>query len=154
MKKMEIVSMSVQSILPNATLLIARILFSGIYILAAFEKIINYQSTIDYMTHSGIPYANIVIIPTIFLELGGALMVLFGLFTRIGALFLFVFTLIVSFAIHHFWNYSVDEKMIQMINFEKNMSMLGGAIYIFIFGAGIYSFDELRRKYSPVKDPE
>lgn len=124
--------------------LIARILFSSIFVLAALNKIFYFNDTIAYMTHYAIPYPKIVAVIAIIFELGGGLLVLFGLYARFGAFLLFIFILTVSFAIHHFWTYPPSEMMEQMINFQKNFAMLAATLYIMCFGAGAYSLDHSR----------
>ena len=125
----------------NEILLLGRVLFAEIFVLSGFVKIFAFQKTVDYMINAGVPYPAILLIPATILELGGGLMVLLGFFTRLGAFFLFLLTLSITFAIHHFWSYPPAEAMNQMINFQKNTTMLGGCLYIIVFGGGAYSLD-------------
>jgi putative oxidoreductase len=82
---------------------------------------------------------------SIVFELGGGIAILLGWRTRFGALLLFVFTLLVTFAIHHFWSYPSTAAQMQMIQFMKNLAILGGCLYIICFGAGGYSIDARRQ---------
>jgi putative oxidoreductase len=86
-------------------------------------------------------YPTALVVIAIIFELGGGLAVLLGWHTRFGAMILFIFTLTVSLAIHHFWSYAFEDRQLQMILFMKNLSILGGALYIYCFGAGRYSID-------------
>lgn len=126
----------------NSLLLIARLLFSMIFLFAGIGKIIDFNGTVVYMQSAGITFfpAWLAMLAIIF-EVGGGLAVLLGWHARLGAAALFVFTGLVTFAIHHFWSYSADASQLQMILFMKNISMMGGALYIFCFGAGAYSID-------------
>lgn len=131
----------------NWATLIARILFALIFILSGINKIFAFESTVSYMQASGVTfYPNILAIIATCFELGGGILILIGFYTRLGAVLLFAFTLAVTFAIHHFWNYSAEFAQIQMINFMKNLAMLGGTLYIWSFGAGDYSLDAWRKK--------
>lgn len=123
-------------------LLIARILFSSIFLFSGFGKIVGFQTTLGYMTASGLTWhPEILQVIAIILEFGGALLVLIGWHTRVGAAALFVFTLLTTVLIHHFWTYPPEAVQIQMIMFMKNLAIMGGALYIFAFGAGAFSFD-------------
>ncbi len=131
----------------NWTLLIGRILFSLIFILSATNKIFDFPGTIAYMQSAGIIlYPGLLAVIAIIFELGGGLMVLLGWHIRLGAALLFLFILAVSFAVHHFWSYPPEMTQIQMILFMKNISMMGGALYIYTFGAGAYSVDAHMKK--------
>jgi putative oxidoreductase len=127
----------------NTVLLIARILFAAIFIFSGIAKVIGFQGTLDYMTSAGLTWHPAALeIIAIILELGGGLLVLIGWHTRLGAASLFLFTLLTSFLIHHFWTYPTDMAQMQMIMFMKNLAIMGGALYIFAFGAGAYSVDK------------
>ncbi len=130
----------------NLALLVGRILFSVIFILSGFNKVFNLDSTVVYMTQAGMDfYVQQLAIGAIIFELGGGLMILVGWHARLGAFLLFVFCLAVNFFIHHFWTYPTADVQIQMINFFKNITIVGGTLYIMSFGAGRYSFDGIRR---------
>ncbi|MGA2654653.1 MAG: DoxX family protein [Gammaproteobacteria bacterium] len=127
----------------NAILLLARILFSGIFIFSGFGKLMDFQPALDYMVSAGLTWhpAFVQVVAIIF-ELGGGLLVLFGWHTRVGATALFIFTLLTCFLIHHFWSYPMEVAQMQMIQFMKNITIMGGALYIIVFGPGDYSMDK------------
>ncbi len=127
----------------NGLLLLARVLFCAIFIFSAYSKIVGFDATLGYMQNAGVTWHPMWLgIIAIAFELGGALLVLLGWHTRVGAGLLIVFTCLTSFLIHHFWSYPPEVAQIQMIMFMKNMSIIGGAFYIFCFGAGAYSIDK------------
>ncbi len=83
-----------------------------------------------------------VILSGILLLLGG-LGIIFGVMVE-WALGLLVFFLItVSFTMHRFWSESNDSKMIEMVNFMKNMALAGAALALYavplpwVFSLGI-----------------
>lgn len=130
----------------NLALLLGRILFAAIFVISGFNKVFNMDGTVAYMMQAGMDfYVPQLAIAAIVFELGGGLMVLFGWHAKIGALLLFIFILAVNFAIHHYWDYPAAEAPFQMINFFKNIAILGGTLYIMSFGPGRYSFDGVRR---------
>ena len=75
----------------------------------------------------------------------GGLSILLGYRAKIGAWLIVLFLLIVTPIMHKFWGLT-DPMMaqVQMINFMKNLSMLGGALLIVQFGAGPLSLDARR----------
>ena len=73
--------------------------------------------------------------------LGGGLLVLFGFKARFGAFLLFIFTIPVTFVFHSFWNMPADQITNQMHHFMKNISIMGGTLYLMAYGAGRFGFD-------------
>ena len=71
--------------------LIARVMIAAIFLGSGVEKAMNAKKTIETMAGVGIPYPNLLYFGALaFLFVGGVLVVL-GLFTRLGALLLMVF---------------------------------------------------------------
>jgi uncharacterized membrane protein YphA (DoxX/SURF4 family) len=71
----------------------------------------------------------------------GGLGVALGIYTDIAALMLVVYLLGAMFMVHHFWT-DQDEmtKTMEMTQFMKNLSMVGGGLIIF----AIYSNEALQ----------
>ncbi len=131
----------------NTLLLIARVLFAGIFVFSGWGKIMGFAATLAYIQSAGITFFPVGLLTlAIIFEFGGGLLVLFGWHTRLGAAALFIFTLLTSFLIHHFWSYPPEAAQLQMIQFMKNIAILGGALYIFCFGAGGFSLDAKQRR--------
>jgi uncharacterized membrane protein YphA (DoxX/SURF4 family) len=78
------------------------------------------------------------------LEILGGALVLLGLYARLGALVLLVFLVPVSIIMHNFWAYEGKEQTEQMINFMKNVAIMGGLTMVLALGAGPVSVDSLR----------
>jgi putative oxidoreductase len=74
----------------------------------------------------------------------GSLSLLLGWQARLGALCLALFLLGVTPTLHAFWSASEDQQRNQQIQFEKNMAMLGGLMFIMAYGAGPISMDAAR----------
>ena len=66
---------------------------------------------------------------------------------KIGAWLIVLFLTLVTLTMHKFW--AVADPMmaqVQMINFMKNVAMLGGALLLSQFGAGPWSLDARRSR--------
>lgn len=125
----------------NMVLLLGRILFSLVFILFGFSKLTHFSENIVFLAGKGLPYPQLLAALAIIFELGGGIMVLLGWRTRIGALMLFLFVIIATGIVHTFWSYHGIAATNQMLHFIKNISILGGALFIMVFGAGAYSLD-------------
>jgi putative oxidoreductase len=119
---------------------LGRLLFSAIFFLSAPH---HFQGgTIDYATAQGVPMAKIAVPLSGVIALLGAISITLGWYARIGALLIILFLVPVTFSMHAFWAaHGGQEAQMQMIQFMKNLSMLGGAILIAYHGAGPVSID-------------
>ena len=117
--------------------LIGRILISQIFLASGFEKIMNFEGTQKYMVSFGMPFTAFFAICAIVLEIGGGLSVLLGYKARIGAVLLVVFLIPTTLIFHT--NFA---DQMQVIQFMKNLAILGGLFVVAGFGAGSFSFDK------------
>ena len=111
--------------------LTGRSLLALIFIIAGFHKLTGFQETAGIMAGKGIPFPEIVLVPTILIELGGGLMILTGFKARWAAAAIFLFVIPVTVIFHPFWS---DAS--QFISFFKNLAIMGGMLYIVVFGSG------------------
>ena len=117
-----------------------RILFALIFILSGFTHFS--AKTIGYAASHGVPGAHILVPLAGILAIVGGLLIAVGFATRLGALLLVVFLVPVTLMMHNFWAvHDPAARQMQFVNFMKNVSMLGGALVIFAFGAGALSVD-------------
>jgi putative oxidoreductase len=117
--------------------LVGRGLMSAIFILEGYEAIVNYQDVAAYMQGYGVSPN---LLPLVMItELGGGLLILFGLKTRLAAIALAGFVLLAALLFH---NNLADAE--QAINFQKNLAIAGGFLFLAIFGPGSWSIDAWR----------
>lgn len=117
--------------------LIGRILLAAMFLLAGIQKVSGYEGTQGYMEAMGVPGA---LLPAVIaLEIGGALAIIAGFFTRWVAAALAGFTLAAAFLFH----YQPADQM-QMILFLKNVSIAGAFLILVARGAGPWSLDARR----------
>ena len=56
-------------------------------------------------------------------------------------LLLMIYTLGTAIIGHHYWNMAGMAQFENMINFYKNVSIMGGLLLLYVTGAGKYSVD-------------
>ena len=54
---------------------------------------------------------------------------------------MFVFTAAAAVIFHNFWAVPTDQAQNMMIHFMKNVSMMGGLLYVMVHGSGPLSLD-------------
>ena len=123
--------------------LLARAMLAYIFIVEGAQKITTYASVADYMQSSGVDGRLLPIV--ILTELGGGLLVLFGLKTRWAAIALSGYCLLTALFFHlsvEIFNLGAD----QTIHFNKNVAMAGGFLALALLGPGAWSLDAWRRR--------
>lgn len=136
----------------NFALLIGRVLFSLLFIIAGFGKIIHFQENVAYIASQHVPFPMVATVLAIIFELGGSLLILIGWQARLGGAMIAVFTIIATLLVHHFWTYPDPEARNQLLHFMKNITILGGAVYIMVVGAGSYQLH--RHTPKPQSQPQ
>jgi putative oxidoreductase len=110
---------------------LGRILLASLFILGGINKIMNYALTLAMMSEAGLPFAQLLLPLTIALELGGGIIVAIGRrFAAPVALLLAGYTLAVNLVFHAFWALNGTESAIQLSLFFKNLSIIGGLLFV------------------------
>ena len=119
-----------------------RILMSLIFLMSGVHKIMDWGGTADYIAAEGIPLPSVFLAGAVVFELVGGVSVLAGLKTRVGALLLVIFLIPTTLIFHDFWSYEGMEQEMQMANFLKNLSIMGGLFVVMGLGPGPLSVDK------------
>jgi putative oxidoreductase len=122
-------------------LLVGRVFLAYIFVLAGFHKIGGFSATAAYMASKGLPMSEVLLVATIVIELIGGLMIALGWKARWAALAIFVFLIPTTLIFHAFWTVDPEQVRSQMIQFNKNLAIMGGMLYVAVFGSGRYSLD-------------
>jgi putative oxidoreductase len=135
---------------------LGRALLSIIFISSAIHKVLDWQSTMqlfnqaltDWLAISvgnnliqttlewSLANSSILLLAGVICELVGGLLLFLGLWIRLGAFLLILFLIPTTLVFHHFWALQDPERQVQMINFMKNMSILGGLVFVLAMGKG------------------
>lgn len=126
--------------------LIGRILIALIFVWSGFGKISGFEGTVGYIASKGLPLPELAAIGAIIVELGGGILLILGWKTRWAAAAILVFTALAAVLFHNFWAMPPDQAQNQMIHFMKNISMVGGLLFVVIHGSGALSVDGSGRK--------
>ena len=100
-----------------------RIFISTLFIVEAIKKFSFKEETIFYMEDHGIP--EILFYPSLIFELVFPILLIIGYQTRISAVAMFIFTIIVTIIFHNDF-----ENQMQLTTLLKNLSIAGGFLII------------------------
>lgn len=131
---------------------ISRVLFSVIFIVSGAFKLMDISGTAAMIaakvtvpavvaglaaraeTATGMQTAQLLAIAAGITELVFGLLLASGFMTRFAALVLAVFTVVSTFYFHDFWNQADPERMDNIIQAEKNLSIFAGLLVFFVLG--------------------
>jgi putative oxidoreductase len=123
----------------NGAELAGRAMLGLLFVIEAFSKLSAYDLAARYMTAYGMP---VQLLPAaIALELGAGIMVMVGWHTRIAALALSAFCVVVAVIFHTRFS-----DLNQFIHFKKDIALAGAFLVVWARGAGAYSLDAFRAR--------
>ncbi len=125
---------------------VGRVMIATIFLMSAVgNKIPQFNQTVDYMTANGVPMPSLMLVGAIAFLIVGSVSIVVGYRARIGAALLLIFLILATYFFHNFWAYEGQEQQMQMIQFMKNLSMMGTMVFIMAVGSGPLSVDAGRR---------
>ena len=114
----------------DIVLLIARILFAGMFIMSGINHLIKADAMTGYAQLKKVPAPKLSVqLSGLLLALGGLSIVL-GVYADLGAIVIAALLVIMAVKMHDFWTADEASKQMEMISFLKNISMAGGALFI------------------------
>ena len=116
----------------DAVLLIARILFSIMFVMSGLNHLAKADHMVPYAQMKGVPMPKLSVQLSGVLLLLGGLSVILGVWADLGALVVSILLVIMAVLMHDFWKQSEPQaKQTEMIGFLKNISMAGGGLFMF-----------------------
>lgn len=133
---------------------LGRALISIIFIFSAGHKILDWNNTEQFLHQTltdwmpvtfgspsmqgGLDWAlantTTLLCLAVLFELIGGLLVFLGLWVRLGAFLLVCFLFASTLVFHHFWDFAEPQRQIEMVSFMKNVSIMGGLLFILARG--------------------
>lgn len=124
------------------TALIGRLMLAAIFVTSGLAKLLDQEGSSAHMATQGLPWVSGLVIIAGLAELAGGLSLIAGFLTRVGAFGLILFMIITTLVFHDFWYLSGAEAKTQMVQFFKNLAIMGGLAMVVANGPGRFSLDE------------
>jgi putative oxidoreductase len=136
----------------DVVILVARILLVMLFLIFGWQKLTGYAGTVERFAQISVPVPPVAAIVSILMECFVGLAILLGVWTRPLAALLALYTLATGFLGHQYWTMTGMAQVAAMINFYKNVSIMGGLLLLYATGAGKYSVDALSPRQSQRRD--
>ena len=124
--------------------LAGRILLALIFVISGYNKLVGFDGTVGYIASKGLPLPQLAAAAAIAIELVGGVLLVIGWQARWAATAIFLFMIPTTLIFHPFWAVAAGKQM-EMIQFMKNLCIMGGMLYVMAFGAGPLSVDNRKR---------
>ena len=117
---------------------LGRILYGGYFVMMGINHYMKTEWLAQYAASKKVPSPRLAVLGSGALLLFGGLGILFWVYVEWAAIALLLFLLPVSFKMHNFWAVSdPNMKMADMINFMKNMALIGAALLLYAVAPGL-----------------
>jgi putative oxidoreductase len=130
----------------DVVLLLGRLAFAALFLPSGVQKLFNFGAFEASMAAKGLPFPEIWSVLAVATEAGGGLLLLIGLEARWIALLMVAFVIMATATTHRFWEFEGAARRGQEVNFYKNIAIIGGLLFLYVSGAGRWSWDGGRRR--------
>jgi putative oxidoreductase len=125
--------------------LLARFCLSFVFLWSGVSKALNPVAGKAEVAALGLPDAGLFLWLTVTCQICGGLMVLLGLWARLGALALLGFTVMATLLAHGTRGLTGEKREQQETTTFEHLAIVGGFLLVIIHGAGALSLDNLLR---------
>jgi putative oxidoreductase len=108
--------------------LVGRILVGAYYLFNAVQHFAQLSNYTQYAASKGVPLPMVATIAGGILLAIGGLTLLLGVYPKVGVLALALFLLPSAVMMHQFWNVDGSARLIDLVNFSRNLALLGSAL--------------------------
>ncbi|MDY6770302.1 MAG: DoxX family membrane protein [Candidatus Nanohaloarchaea archaeon] len=105
-----------------------RALFGLFFMFNGVNHFMKREMMTGYAESKGVPAAGVMVPVTGLLLLAGGLSILAGAYVGIGVALLLVFLAVTTPTMHDFWAVGEEQKQDEMVNFLKNLALLGAVL--------------------------
>jgi uncharacterized membrane protein YphA (DoxX/SURF4 family) len=116
----------------EAVMLIGRILFAFMVVSGGINHLTKAEAMAGYAAYKKVPSPKLANFVSGVLLLAGGLSIVLGIYADLGAVVIAALLVLMALKMHDFWAQTdAQAKQMETIAFWKNVSMAGGALFIF-----------------------
>jgi uncharacterized membrane protein YphA (DoxX/SURF4 family) len=100
------------------------------YIQGGLTKLLDFSAAVVETQSFGLPFAAAATAATIVTELAGSALILTGIYSWFGALWLAGFTLFATFVANRFWEMQPPQRLMVENSFFEHLGLIGGFLLV------------------------
>ena len=117
--------------LPSLLFIAGRMLLGGYFITSGYNHFHHLSMLTGYAQSKGVSMPKESVMVTGLMMLLGGLGVLLGVWVNVAVVLLAIFLVVTTLKMHQYWKVQDPmQKMIEMVNFEKNLGLLGAVLML------------------------
>lgn len=132
--------MAIDTGLGAILILVGRLLFGGFLAFQGLNHFTNTDEMAGYAGSKGVPVPRFGVIASGIMLLLGGLGIILGVYPIIAAGMLAVFFVLVTPVMHDFWAAPEEEQQNEMVNFIKNVELLGASLVFLVLGGETWGY--------------
>jgi len=110
--------------------LIGRILLGGYFLYNGINHFLSLGAMAGYAASKGVPAPEIGVMASGLLLLVAGASILLGMYPMVGIAAAALFLVVVTPMMHDFWAVPADQQLAEMVNFTKNLALLGATVML------------------------
>jgi putative oxidoreductase len=124
---------------------LGRLVLAWYFLSEAYVRAADWNATVQLLAIKDVPAAPLLHFLTLIVMVMGALSLFLGYRTRMGALMLFVFTLVANALMHDYWTVANPiERQADYEIFARNIAIAGGLLVLMGVGPGKFAMDNVK----------
>ena len=132
--------MAIDTGLGAILILVGRLLFGGLLAFQGLNHFMNTDEMAGYAESKGVPAARFGVIASGMMLLLGGLGIILGVYPIVAAGMLAVFFVLVTPVMHDFWAAPEAEQQDEMVDFIKNVELLGASLVFLVLGGETWGY--------------
>jgi putative oxidoreductase len=125
----------------DVLVLLGRLCIAALFLPDAYGKIMNFSRFAESLGPKGLPFPTVWAVLAIIALVVGGVGTLLGWRTRLAAVLLVAFVIMANVTTHLFWTFEGPARAAQASSFWKNVSLIGGLLFLWANGPGRYSLE-------------
>lgn len=114
----------------DVVFLIGRILFGALFLASSYGHLSDKGQMAAYAEGRGVRPGRPAVLVSGLMILVGGLLILLGIWIDLGAILVALFTLSSAVLMHGFWRDSGEARLMEMVQFQKDLALCGGALIL------------------------
>jgi|AntDeeMinimDraft_5_1070356.scaffolds.fasta_scaffold00106_13 uncharacterized membrane protein YphA (DoxX/SURF4 family) len=120
-------------------LLVGRVLFGGYFAFSGLNHFMNSDQLSGWVESKGFPAPDLLVYLSGLMLLAGGLGIAAGAFPVASILLVGIFLAAVTPTFHDFWKFEGEEKQNHMVNFMKNVALIGALLMALSLDWSVYA---------------
>ena len=132
--------MAIDTGLGAILVLVGRLLFGGLLAFQGLNHFMNTDEMAGYAGSNGVPAPRFGVIASGILLLLGGLGIILGVYPIVAAGMLAGFLVLMTPVMHDFWAAPEEEQQNEMVDFIKNVELLGASLVFLVLGGETWGY--------------